>query len=51
MLEIKAVLAMLCRNFDVGMGGDPAQIKERLSFTMQPENLRVTLTPRAAATT
>ena len=51
MLEIKAVLAMLCRNFDVGMAGDAAQIKERLSFTMQPENLRVTLTPRAAATT
>jgi cytochrome P450 len=50
MLEIKAVLAMLCRNFDIALSGHSGPIGERLSFTMQPENLRVTLAPRAADT-
>ncbi|MCY7306834.1 MAG: cytochrome P450 [Rhodoferax sp.] len=51
MLEMKLVVAMLFRNFDIGQigvahGGSP---REHLSFTMAPVGLRMQLHPRDAA--
>ena len=42
--QIRTVLAMLVRNFDVHPAG--TGVEERLAFTMFPANLRVRLTPR-----
>ena len=47
MVEIKAVLAMLCRNFDFRLADPHIPVTERLSFTMSPENLNVRLMRRA----
>ena len=46
MLEIKMVIAMLCRNFEVVPVRDAPAVEEVFSFTMRPENLFVTLHPR-----
>ena len=45
MLEIKTVLAMLCRNFDV-QPVDRASVGEKLAFTMFPTNLFVRMRRR-----
>ncbi len=42
--QIRTVLAMLVRNFDIHPVG--ADVEERLAFTMLPANLRVRLTAR-----
>ena len=42
--QIRMVLAMLVRNFDVHLAG--TAVKEHLAFTMLPANLRVRLTRR-----
>jgi cytochrome P450 len=47
MLEIRMVIAMLCRNFAVSPVTDGPPVEEVFSFTMRPENLFVRLTPRA----
>ncbi len=41
LLEIKVVLAMLCRNFDVEMANEGKAVEEVLAFTMVPSNLWV----------
>jgi len=46
MLEIKMVIAMLCRNFDVARAPDALPTEEVFSFTMMPKNLFVTLQRR-----
>jgi cytochrome P450 len=46
MLEIRMVIAMLCRNFAVAPVTDALPVQEVFSFTMRPENLLVTLHPR-----
>ncbi len=47
MLEIKAVLAMACRNFQVVMETPPEQVKEILAFTMRPSQFLIKLTRRS----
>jgi cytochrome P450 len=47
LLEIRTVLAMLCRNFDVGLAAPERPVDERLAFTMMPTNLVVRLRRRA----
>ena len=44
LLQIRTVLAMLCRNFDIEPISD--RVREHLAFTMLPANLRVRLKPR-----
>ena len=46
--QIRTVLAMLVRNFDIHPTG--ADVDECLAFTMFPANLRVRLTPRPKGT-
>ena len=46
--EIKSVMAMLARNFDLVPAPGPGPVHETLKFTLQPVNLRVRLSPRAA---
>ncbi len=45
--QIRTVLAMLVRNFDIRPSG--SGVEERLAFTMFPANLRVRLAPRPAS--
>ncbi|MFN2200557.1 MAG: cytochrome P450 [Caldilineaceae bacterium] len=47
LLEIKAALAMILRNFDIVHASDPAQVDEVFAFSMVPTNLRIRFTPRA----
>ena len=47
-LEIKMVIAMLCRNFEVAPVADAPPVEEVFSFTMRPENLFVTLRSRSS---
>ena len=49
LLEMRAVLAMLCRNFDVEPASPIEDVGERLSFTMAPANLFVRLRHRSGA--
>ena len=49
MLQIRSVLAMLCRNFDVELAHPGRPIKERLAFTMMPTNLAVRIRRRRNA--
>jgi len=49
LLEIRVVLAMLCRNFDVELANDGQPVEELFAFTMAPTNLRVRFRPRAHA--
>ncbi len=44
--EIKIVVAMLCRNFDIRLSEPAREIKEKLAFTMQPSNLIVKFSRR-----
>ena len=46
LLEIRAVLAMLCRNFDLEPVDSGKQVHEHLAFTMMPAGLRVRLKRR-----
>ena len=48
LLEIRTVLAMLCRNFDLELVDATRQVSERLAFTMMPNNLVVRLRRRQA---
>jgi cytochrome P450 len=48
LLEIRTVLAMLCRNFDVELARPGRAVGEHLAFTMMPTNLEVRLRRRAA---
>lgn len=47
MLEIKAVVAMVCKNFQVTMETSPEQVEELLTFTMKPSDFLVTLVARS----
>lgn len=44
--EIRAVTAMLARNFNVSLAPGPGPVGERLAFTMTPTNLRIKLDRR-----
>jgi cytochrome P450 len=44
--EIRAVTAMLARNFSVSLAPGPGPVSERLAFTLMPVNLRVRLQAR-----
>jgi cytochrome P450 len=44
--EIKSVMAMLARNFDIEPAAGPGPVREVLNFTLQPLNLRVRLINR-----
>ncbi|MBX9609130.1 MAG: cytochrome P450 [Gammaproteobacteria bacterium] len=46
LLEIRTVLSMLCRNFDVRLAPGTPPVEEHLAFTMMPRNLTVRLTAR-----
>ena len=46
MLEMKAVLAMVCKNFVVTMITNPEEVKEILAFAMMPSNFNVRLVKR-----
>jgi hypothetical protein len=46
MLEIKMVIAMLCRNFEVAAADEAAPLEEVFSFTMRPARLSVALRAR-----
>ena len=48
-LQIRAVLSMLCRNFDVVPVRGQGEVGEQLSFTMMPTNLSVVLKRRTHA--
>ena len=48
-LEIRAVLAMLCRNFDLEPAMPAGEVREHLAFTMLPAGLKVRLKRRTAA--
>lgn len=45
LLEIKAVVSMLCRNFDLERA-DHGPVEEKLVFTMRPDNLAIRLARR-----
>ena len=47
LLQIRTVLAMLCRNFDVESVHPGRPVEERLAFTMMPANLLVRMKRRA----
>jgi cytochrome P450 len=46
MLEIKAILAMVCKNFVVKMVSNPEGVKEILAFTMMPSGFTIRFTNR-----
>jgi cytochrome P450 len=46
LLEIKAVMSMLCRNFSITRTDETQQVGEHFAFTMMPTNLFVTLSKR-----
>ena len=48
-LEIKTVLAMLIRNFDVRMARPAQPVEEKLAFTMMPTNLMLDFRARTGA--
>jgi cytochrome P450 len=45
--EIKMVIAMLCRNFDLSLANPQIPVEEKLAFAMMPKNLHVRFHPRA----
>ncbi len=47
LLEMKVLLAMLYRSFDVERVGSASEVTEEFSFTMSPVGLRVRLVPRS----
>ena len=46
LLEIKAAMAMIVRNFDIAHAGHPDQVTEVFAFTMMPKNLLIRFSPR-----
>ena len=46
MLQIRAVLAMICQNFQMKPGAEIADVEEHMTFTMTPRNLRVRFSAR-----
>jgi cytochrome P450 len=48
LVEMRLVLAMLYKNFDVSRVGAADDVSERYSFTVMPTDLKVRLTRRAA---
>lgn len=46
LLEMKTLLSLLCKNFDVDRLGDSADVSELYGFTMSPAGLRVRLRSR-----
>jgi cytochrome P450 len=48
MLEIKLVVAMLCRNFDIVRAPGSLPVREAFGFTMKPKGALVTLRKRRA---
>ena len=46
LLEIKAVMAMLCRNFIVTTSGNAPSVQEHFAFTMMPTPFELQLRPR-----
>ncbi len=48
LLEIRMVLAMLCRNFEIALADPSKKVEELLAFTMMPTNLNVRLKRRPA---
>lgn len=49
LIEIKTVLAMLCRNFELAHADAAREVHEKLAFTMAPEGLAVRLRLRTSA--
>ncbi|MEX2479619.1 MAG: cytochrome P450 [Gammaproteobacteria bacterium] len=49
LLQIRTVLAMLCRNFDIEIADPRQQVEEKLAFTMMPTNLVVRLRRRPSS--
>jgi cytochrome P450 len=49
MLEIKMVMAMIARHFDVRRAPGTAPVEELFAFTLMPKNLFVQLVPRGAS--
>jgi cytochrome P450 len=49
LLEIKAVMAMLCRNFSISKPIDAVPVEEQFGFLMAPANLSVDMRRRDAA--
>jgi len=49
LLEMKMLLSMLYRNFEVARDGRPEDVEERFSFTMSPVGLKVRLRKREAS--
>ncbi len=47
MVEMKMVAAMTLRQFDIALEGDAASRKERFTFTLAPESLRLRVRERA----
>ena len=45
--EIKMVIAMLCRHFDLALAAPEIPVEEKLAFAMTPINLNVTFSRRA----
>ena len=45
-LEIKAVMAMLCRNFSISKPGDAKPVEEQFGFLMAPTNLSIEMHKR-----
>ncbi|MGR8920338.1 MAG: cytochrome P450 [Gammaproteobacteria bacterium] len=48
LLQIRTVLSMLCRNFDIERADPGSSVEEKLAFTMMPTNLTVRFKRRAA---
>lgn len=46
LLEIRSVVAMICRNFHLSESADASPVEEVFSFSMMPRNLRVDFTAR-----
>jgi cytochrome P450 len=49
LLEMKTLLSMLYKNFDVARAGRAEDVTELFGFTMSPMGLKVRLRPRSAA--
>ena len=47
LLQIRTVLAMLCRNFDLALDRPERPVEEKLAFTMMPANLVVRMKRRS----
>ncbi|WP_325101091.1 cytochrome P450 [Paraburkholderia kururiensis] len=46
LMEIKSVIVMLCRNFDVSLAKNECNVEETYGITMRPQGLHVRLRPR-----